>query len=90
MTKVLLPNVIYCCVCRKMVNCSVRTGKELYPHRSDLYDKKAYQCPFCHNTVGMHKGTMKALGVIPTPEIKRGRRAVHSLIDPLWKCGAIP
>lgn len=64
-------------------------GREIYPHRDDLQDILMYECPFCHNRVGVHKGTTKPLGCIPTQKMKVARRQVHSLIDPLWKSGKI-
>ena len=82
-------NLIYCCECDETVKCELKSGKECYPHRPDLYDIKMYECPKCHNRVGIHKGTTKALGCIPTPELKRARMKVHDLIDPLWKSGKI-
>lgn len=78
-------NFIYCCACDDMVECELKSGKEIYSHRPDLYDIKMYECPNCHNRVGVHKGTTKALGCIPTPEIKQARMTVHALIDPLWR-----
>lgn len=80
-------NMVYCCACGKTVKCELKTGREIYPHRPDLYDIKMYECSNCHNRVGIHKGATKSLGCIPTPEIKRARIKVHALIDPLWKTG---
>lgn len=64
-------NLIYCCECDEVVKCELKSGKEIYPHRPALYDVNMYECPNCHNRVGVHKGTTKALGCIPTPEIKQ-------------------
>lgn len=71
------------------VECLLKNGKEIYPHRPDLATIQMYECPQCHNRVGIHKGTTKALGCIPTLEIKNARMKVHALIDPLWKSGKI-
>lgn len=72
-----------------MVECKLKSGEEIYPHRPDLYDLKMYECPHCHGRVGVHKGATKPLGCIPTPEMKRARIIVHNLIDPLWRSGKI-
>lgn len=82
-------NLIYYCECDEVVKCELKSGKELYPHRPDLYSIKMYECPICHNRVGTHKGTTIPLGCIPTPEMKNARRLVHALIDPLWKSGKV-
>lgn len=90
MTRKKFPNnIIYCCQCGTNVQCNLVFGCDVYPHRSDLKHIAMYECPICHNRVGTHKGTTKALGCIPTPEIKKARIKVHALIDPLWKSGKI-
>lgn len=80
---------IYCVKCRKNRNCELVTGKEIYPHRPDLYELCFYKCPKCGNYVGCHKGTNRPLGVIPTPELRQARMKVHAKLDPLWKNGII-
>lgn len=80
-------NMLYCCACGTTIACELKTGREVYPHRPDLYNIKMYECPNCHNRVGVHRGTTKALGCVPTPEIRQARMKVHALIDPLWKSG---
>ena len=75
---------IYCCNCKEVVDAKLVDGNSVYPHRPDLYDKSFYICEKCHNFVGCHKdGT--PLGTIPSPEIKRYRMQLHSMMDPLWK-----
>lgn len=86
---VLSDKYVYCCQCQTVVECLLKSGREIYPHRPDLATIQMYECPYCHNRVGVHKGTYKALGCIPTPEIKRARMYVHNLMDPLWKSGKI-
>lgn len=62
------------------------TGREVYPHRRDLWEKPVYVCDGCGARVGCHPGTIKPLG-LPVDEATRKARIIlhHSLIDPLWK-----
>lgn len=80
---------IYCVGCKEKINAVLLTGKEIYPHRKDLYGKKFYQCPKCLNYVGCHPNTTTPLGFIPTKELKQARIAVHNKMDMLWKNGKI-
>ena len=80
-----LPMKIYCCKCKKEVETNKVTGELVYPHRIDLYNLLFYQCKYCGNFVGTHKGTKKPLGCIPTKELKQARMKIHSLLDPLWQ-----
>ena len=75
---------IYCCHCKTEVKPRLTTGKEIYPHRSDLFNLKFYKCS-CGNYVGTHPNSTKPLGCIPTPELKKARQKIHRLMDPIWK-----
>lgn len=80
--------LIYCCGCQREVDAYLIGGRELYPHRSDLYDLPFWKCGTCGNYVGCHHKTAdqtKPLGCIPTPAIRHARNRLHALIDPLWK-----
>ena len=77
--------MLFCCECKKLVNARLTNGKEIYPHRPDLYDKPFYICPICGNYTGCHKGTTNALGSIPNRELRTYRQNIHALLDPLWK-----
>ena len=82
--------LIYCVECKQDVDAKLVTGKEVYPHRSDLYNLLFYKCPACGGFVGTHKdGTNKPLGCIPTIALKRARIGVHDRMDKLWKSGRI-
>lgn len=81
--------IIYCCGCENHIKAKLCTGKEIYPYRPDLYDKEFYKCIDCGNYVGVHSGTVKPLGCIPTPEIHRLRGLIHSILDPMWKSGMV-
>ena len=80
-------NNIFCVQCNKYIEANLVTGEVIYPHRPDLYNLKFYQCPFCKNYVGTHKGTTRPLGCIPTLELKQARIKVHNKLDYLWKSG---
>ena len=86
---------LWCCGCNDYIQAELVGGEKIYPHRPDLYELKFYQCPHCKNYVGTHKqwgkGTdgrqynIRALGCIPTPELKNARHKIHEILDPLWK-----
>lgn len=81
---------IYCCGCEQDVQARLTSGKEIYPHRNDLYSLPFWKCDDCGNYVGCHhktKNRTRPLGVIPTPEIKRARSHIHKILDPLWRSG---
>lgn len=79
---------IFCCNCSDEVEARLTTGKEIYPHRRDLYKKNIWKCDQCGGYVGCHDKSnepTKPLGVIPNEEIKKARIHLHSLIDPPWR-----
>jgi hypothetical protein len=83
---------IYCCGCKSSVEARLTNGREVYPHRIDLYKLPFWVCVMCGNYVGCHhktKDKTRPLGVIPTPEIREARKCIHEIIDPLWKSGKI-
>lgn len=81
--------IIYCCTCKKDIDCKFVKGNVVYPHRPDLAEKNFYICPKCKQYIGCHPNTNRPLGVIPTQEMKKARMIIHGLIDPLWKKGII-
>jgi len=83
---------IYCCGCEEYVDARLTCGKEIYPHRVDLYDLPFWKCDTCGNYIGCHHKTTdrtKPLGVIPTDELRRARHDIHKLMDPIWRGGEI-
>jgi hypothetical protein len=80
---------IYCCGCKEKIDAVLTSGREIYPHRKDLYSLKFWKCPACKNYVGCHNnGTgMSPLGNIPTKELREKRKQIHAILDPLWKSG---
>lgn len=79
---------LWCCSCADYVTARLTDGAEVYPHRKDLSDLPFWRCDTCGNWVGCHHKTKeptRPLGNIPSPELKKARSHIHSLIDPLWK-----
>ena len=63
---------------------SLKTGKEIYPHRPDLHHKHFYKCG-CGAYVGCHDGTKNALGSPCKAVTRQARIAAHAAFDPLWR-----
>lgn len=81
---------IYCCTCNKKVEARLTDGREVYPHREDLYSLPFWKCDTCKNYVGCHHKTdnpTNPLGNIPTKELKNARQHIHKILDPLWRSG---
>ncbi len=81
---------IYCCECKKEITARLTYGREIYSHRSDLYNLPFWICDICNNYVGCHhktKDRTRPLGNIPNKEIKEARKHIHALLDPLWQNG---
>lgn len=79
---------IYCCSCGFVVRARLTSGREIYPHRPDLFGLPFWRCEGCSNYVGCHHKTnqpTRPLGVIPTPELTAARRRIHAILDPLWQ-----
>jgi hypothetical protein len=83
---------IYCCGCNCDTQARLTDGKEVYPHRTDLYPLPFWKCDQCGSFVGCHHKSAqrtRPLGNIPTFEIKLYRKEIHRIMDPLWKSGRI-
>lgn len=76
---------IECIACDKVVSPRLVQGKQIYPHRKDLWNIKLWKCEDCNNYVATHKGTLTPLGIIPTPRIRKERGGVHLILDPIWQ-----
>lgn len=74
---------VICPYCNKPAE--LVTGREVYPHRRDLWKKKFYVCLYCNARVGCHPGTSKPLGVPASAELRKARMAAHRVFDPLWR-----
>jgi len=83
---------IYCCQCEDMVEARLTNGREIYPHRRDLFILPFWICDTCKNYVGCHHKTNephKPLGVIPNKAMREARGQIHKILDPLWKNGSM-
>jgi len=63
------------------------TGKEIYPHRKDLYCMTFYRCN-CQPGgayVGCHGTSEKPLGRLANKELRQAKSAAHRAFDPLWR-----
>ena len=79
---------LFCAGCSKDIQARLTDGREVYPHRPDLYARPYWVCDKCLNYVGTHHKTKKPtepLGIIPTPQLRRARQHIHALLDPLWQ-----
>lgn len=65
------------------------SGKEVYPHRPDLYRKRFYLCSPCNAYVGCHMNTTIPLGSLANENLRKIRRQAHDMFDPLWKTSLI-
>lgn len=63
------------------------TGKEVYPHRADLFSLKFWECPSCKARVGCHGKSDKPLGRLANAHTRKLKIAAHEAFDPLWKEG---
>lgn len=61
------------------------TGKEIYPHRPDLYPLVFYRCTPCGAHVGCHRGTDKPLGMLANADLRTARICAHEAFDQLWR-----
>lgn len=83
---------LYCAGCGDKIVARLTDGKEVYPHRPDLYALPFWKCDDCGNTVGCHwktKDRTRPLGIIATPELKRARQHIHRILDPIWQNGGM-
>lgn len=83
---------IYCAECGKEVQARLTHGDEIYPRRKDLKELPFWKCDTCGNSVGCHHKTntpTRPLGIIPSKALKRQRRLIHAMMDPIWQSGEI-
>jgi hypothetical protein len=74
-----------CPYCGKM---SVQvSGREIYPHRPDLFSKVFYRCAPCDAYVGCHPATDKPMGRLANAELRAAKLNAHRAFDPLWRSG---
>ena len=65
------------------------TGRAVYPHREDLWDKRFWACWACQAWCGCHsreEGTTP-LGTPANAQLRKLRSQVHREFDPFWQSG---
>lgn len=62
-------------------------GDYIYPHRTDLFDKKFWQCANGHEEsyVGCHPNTSTPLGCLANAELRQAKKETHKVFDPIWR-----
>lgn len=75
--------MITCAYCNQPAE--LVTGREIYPHRPDLYEKNFWQCKDCDAYVGCHGLSAAPLGRLANAELRAAKREAHAAFDPLWK-----
>lgn len=60
------------------------TGREIYPHRADLYAKQFFRCLPCLAWVGCHPDG-RPMGRLADAELRLEKQKTHALFDPLWQ-----
>lgn len=69
---------------------ALTSGKQLYPHRTDLHKKWFYTCATHDTRVGCHGESKKPLSLqMAGAELRKLRSQCHKLFDPLWRDGHI-
>ena len=64
------------------------SGKEVYPHRPDLYKKWFYVCKKHDTRVGCHSNTKEPLSSkMAGGQLRLLRSQTHGMLDPLWRNG---
>lgn len=74
---------VVCGYCNKPAE--LVTGREIYPHRSDLAGAKLWSCKPCDAYVGCHKGTDRPMGRLANKELRAAKIATHAVFDKLWR-----
>lgn len=84
-------NIVLCNYCHQPAK--LVTGKTVYPHRPDLFDKQFWECAPCNARVGCHKPNKgygdgsRPLGRLANAELRAAKSAAHSAFDPIWQKG---
>lgn len=63
------------------------TGKEVYPHRPDLWDKPIWACLPCKAWAGCHPGGTRRVGRVANAADRALKIKAHAAFDPIWKAG---
>lgn len=78
------PQAVVCSCGREA---ELRSGRDVYPHRPDLFGLWTWVCRPCDARVGCRRGTQTPLGTLAGPRLRKARSEAHSAFDPLWQSG---
>ena len=59
-------------------------GREIYPHRPDLWGDPFWICDGCGARCGCHPDSTRPLGRLANAETRDLRQRVHALLDAEW------
>jgi len=79
---------VICPYCQRRAECV--SGKEIYPHRPDLYSKRFWLCRSCDAYVGTHHNSRRhaPLGQLADAELRKAKKAAHNAFDRIWMDGS--
>lgn len=60
-------------------------GKQIYPHRKDLRNRKFWSCEPCNAYVGTHQNGYAPLGRVANKTLRHWKLIAHCAFDKLWK-----
>lgn len=63
------------------------TGREVYPHRKDLWGRMFWACAPCDTRVSCHKGSKRPLGGMVGEYTRLMRGRAHGWFDKIWQEG---
>lgn len=66
------------------------TGRQVYPHRPDLFKKKFFMCLCCEARVGVHHATGEPMGRLADGALRKAKMRAHLAFDPIWKSKGMP
>lgn len=65
------------------------TGAEVWPHRSDLHEKKVWVCVPCDARANCHGTSDKPMSSLANAKLRAVRREAHRVFDQAWQSGRI-
>ena len=84
-----MTDTILCPYC--LYSAQLVSGKEIYPHRSDLAHLKFWLCKPCWAYTGTHINSKRHApkGRLADAELRAAKIAAHAAFDPLWRDGGM-
>lgn len=78
---------VWCNYCRRPAE--LYSGREVYPHREDLFQRRFWVCWPCQAWTGCRQeGDLSApLGPLANEELRQARYEAHQAFETLWKTG---